>query len=82
VFGFRQVSLEILHSEKGWAAIVLTSHGRGLWQQMFGCVCVCMFVFTLGLISIPVFFKHKITISSIDIYFSNNMVMALLKGTR
>jgi len=69
LFGFRQVSLEILHSETGWAAIVLpTSHARGLLQQMFGHahvlarVCVCLFWFTLDFISIPVSFKYKITI--------------------
>jgi hypothetical protein len=53
LFGFRQVSLEIHHSETGWAAIVLpTSHVRGLLQQMFGHahvlarVCVFVLVYT------------------------------------
>lgn len=69
LFGFRQVSLEILHSEKDWAAIVLsTSHVRGLLQQMFGracvraCLWVCLCWFTVDFKSIPVSFKHKITI--------------------
>lgn len=65
LFGFRQVSLEILHSETDWAAIVLlTSHVRGLLQQMFGHahMRVCVFWFTLDFISIPVSFKYKITI--------------------
>jgi len=67
LFGFRQVSSEILHSETDWAAIVLpTSHVRGLLEQMFGHahmrVCFCVFWFTLDFISIPVSFKYKITI--------------------
>ena len=70
LFGFRQVSLEILHSEKDWAVIVLSiSHVRGLLQQMFGhvrartCMCVCVGLYLiLYLFQFPVSFKHKITI--------------------
>lgn len=92
LFGFRQVSLEILHSEKDWAAIVLsTSHVRGLWQQMFGhacaharvyvCVCVCVGLqLILNLFQFPS--STKLQSSLTDVYFSNGMVMALLIDTR